>query len=279
MTKTVSANLQNHLAETTTTLTSCLHITRTDGTEFFFTTLDIDLTYDGDVYLAVGGYVTTSNQTSTGYSIDQLGLTAYLDAAGFTESDIIAGLFDFAKFEVFELDYTTIADGIINHRTGVFGEYAHGDPEVNVELRGLMQYLHQRIGRLAMRRCDANLGDSRCGVTLATYTVTGTVSASPTPTRQVFTVTSAPAAAEGLITFTSGNNSGLSMEIKSISGSEITLALPMPFDVAASDGYSAYRGCDKNISTCNTVFSNVANIRAFPHLPGNDEIFKYPDAR
>jgi uncharacterized phage protein (TIGR02218 family) len=29
-------------------------------------------------------------------------------------------------------------------------------------------------------------------------------------------------------------------------------------------------GCDKRVATCRSKFSNVANFRGFPHMPGND---------
>ena len=277
MTKTVSANLQSHLAQPTTTIASCLHITRTDGVEHFFTSHDQDITYGGDTYIAVGGYTASSIQSATGMSVDNLDLHTAIEDAGLTDNDIIAGRLDYATFAIFDLNYESIADGIITQRTGTIGQYSHADPEADLELRGLIQHLHQRIGRLMMKKCDADLGDAQCGINLATYTVTGTVSS--VVNRQRFNVTSAPAARGGLFTFTSGNNDDLSMEVRSISGSQIDLALPMPFDVDVGDAYSVYRGCDKRSSTCNSVFSNSINFRGFPFLPGNDEIFKYPDAK
>jgi hypothetical protein len=52
-------------------------------------------------------------------------------------------------------------------RAGTLGEQTVGRGQVRVELRGVMQYLQQTIGRIHQKRCDADLGDTRCKVRLA----------------------------------------------------------------------------------------------------------------
>lgn len=91
---------------------------------------------------------------------------------------------------------------------------------------------------------------------------------------------------EGLLTWTSGANNALKMEVKTFtaeSGSPnegtIELFLAMPFDVAAGDTFSVSVGCDKTLSTCTTDFDNVLNYRGEPHIPGMDQILDYPDAK
>ncbi len=34
-------------------------------------------------------------------------------------------------------------------------------------------------------------------------------------------------------------------------------------------------GCDKRFDTCRDRFSNAANFRGFPHIPGNDFVMGY----
>ncbi|MGH8566845.1 MAG: DUF2163 domain-containing protein, partial [Gammaproteobacteria bacterium] len=142
------------------------------------------------------------------------------------------------------------------------------------ELRGVMQPLQQTIGRVYSKRCDADLGDTRCGVALGPFTVTGTAAAN----RSRFTASAVPSRPHGKLTWTSGANVGLSMEVKSLSGSEIRLILPMPYDIAVSDAYSVYAGCDKRQSTCIATFNNIINFRGFPFIPGQDKVLRYPDA-
>jgi hypothetical protein len=71
----------------------------------------------------------------------------------------------------------------------------------------------------------------------------------------------------GTITFNSGANSGLSMEVKAYAPGVITLMLPMPFAVVAGDAYTIKAGCNQAFETCQQRFGNVVNYRGFPNLP------------
>lgn len=85
----------------------------------------------------------------------------------------------------------------------------------------------------------------------------------------------------GQLRWTSGLNEGLAMEIKTYDPSTrtLTLALPMPFDVATLDQFDVYPGCDKTRATCASKFSNAVNFQGEPDVPGEDKIRERPDAR
>ena len=38
-------------------------------------------------------------------------------------------------------------------------------------------------------------------------------------------------------------------------------------------------GCDKSPESCAAKFDNIANFRGFPHMPGNDVVAAYPNAK
>lgn len=78
----------------------------------------------------------------------------------------------------------------------------------------------------------------------------------------------------GVLTFTSGANNGLSMEVRSYVEGQITLALPMPYLIVAGDTYSMHAGCDKAFETCRDRFDNVLNFRGEPYLPGLDKMIQ-----
>jgi len=91
----------------------------------------------------------------------------------------------------------------------------------------------------------------------------------------------------GLLTFESGNNAGLSMDIKAWSrtdSDEITLFLPMPYDVQVGDALRLTAGCDKKLTTCTTKFDmsgsidfdggNYLNFRGEPYIAGRDRIIR-----
>lgn len=84
----------------------------------------------------------------------------------------------------------------------------------------------------------------------------------------------------GKITWTSGLNSGASMEVKSISGNTVTLVLPMADTIQAGDTFSIHSGCDKNFTSTTgcSNYINQINFRGFPFIPGVDAIMQYPNA-
>lgn len=69
---------------------------------------------------------------------------------------------------------------------------------------------------------------------------------------------------QGYVTFTSGNNNGLSYSVKAqvISGSKLQLQLlkPTALSVSDTDTVELVPGCDKTVNTCTNVFDNLIHI-------------------
>jgi uncharacterized phage protein (TIGR02218 family) len=276
--KTISGALATHLAGELTTLATCWRVTRRDGAIFGFTDAVGNLNIDGVLFEADAGYTPTTVATSSNLAVDNLDVEGLLDSEHITEVDIQAGLWDHAEVEIFQVNYLDLTQGKLWLRKGRLGEVRIGRSSFVAELRGLAQALQATIGELYSVTCRADLGDGRCQVNLASFTVTGTVTA--VSSRRVFTDSGRGEAAGwfafGKLTWTSGNNDGFEMEVKAFSGGVFTLVLPMPYDIQIGDGYSVYAGCDKLFSTCKTKFNNVVNFRGEPHLPGVDAILRGP---
>jgi len=79
----------------------------------------------------------------------------------------------------------------------------------------------------------------------------------------------------GLVTWLTGLNTGLKMEVKRYAIGSLELFEAMPYTVAMGDTYTVSAGCDKQLSTCRDRFANVINFRGEPHLPGNDALMKH----
>lgn len=87
----------------------------------------------------------------------------------------------------------------------------------------------------------------------------------------------------GKVTWTGGDNSGLSMEIKAftyVNGSpgdpEFTLFLPLPNDIQVGDTYTVQAGCRKRFDEdCIAKYDNADNFRGFPHIPTTDQAGKF----
>lgn len=276
--KGASAGLATHLAGELTTLATCWKITRRDGQVLGFTTHVQDLAVSGVTYLsAIGSYTATAIRTSSDMAVDNLDVDAVFDSASLSEVDLRAGKYDFAQVEIFQVNYADLTQGVLKLRRGWLGEVASHGHYFKAELRGLMQALQQTIGRVYGKRCDADLGDTRCTVSLPGITIASAVTS--VASRQQFDGSAIPGRRGGLLTWTSGANSGFKMEVHSVNVNTIVLVLPMGYDIAIGDAYSVYPGCDKLLSTCKTVFSNVVNFRGFPNIPGPDKAMRYPDAK
>lgn len=79
----------------------------------------------------------------------------------------------------------------------------------------------------------------------------------------------------GVVTWLTGQNSGLKMEVKKYSIGSLELFQTMPYPIALGDTYTVTAGCDKQLATCRDRFANVVNFRGEPHMPGNDSLMKH----
>jgi hypothetical protein len=80
--------------------------------------------------------------------------------------------------------------------------------------------------------------------------------------------------AYGKVSFTSGQNAGFAMEVKTFAPGVVTLAMPLPYPIAVGDTYTIVAGCDKTFATCRDRWNNVLFFRGEPYIPGQDTILK-----
>ena len=75
----------------------------------------------------------------------------------------------------------------------------------------------------------------------------------------------------GVLTFTSGGNSGLSYSIQDYqnpgSGGVVTLVRGTLATPAPGDTFTIVAGCDKSMTTCREKFNNLANFAGVPFIP------------
>jgi uncharacterized phage protein (TIGR02218 family) len=255
-----------------TTATTCWKATLRNGTVIAATKLDIDLLIDGVLYLSAAGYLSKDIESSSDLNPDHLELEGFLRSPAITDEDIYSGTWDYAAVEIFEVNYADLTMGKNILRSGTLGEVKGGRSKFTAELRGLMQAYSRTIVKLTTKDCTADLGDRFCKVDLAAWTVTGTVGG-VTDNRVINDGARGEAAdwfTGGKLTFTSGLNEGLSMEVKRSAPGVLTLHERMPFEVKVGDDYGVYAGCTKRgLEDCKAKFNNYLNFRGFPDLPGS----------
>lgn len=288
MTRAISDALKAHLAGDSHTIATCCKIKRKDGTIYGLTDCDIDLAIDlsdGDGsqnYYASRGHLPFSAASSLDGTVQNLNVKGFYHNDGVTKNSLLAGKFQNASILYFVCNYMDLTMGVEKIISGHTGKVSARDYDWEIEFRSLDQMLQEEIGKTFTAGCGADLGDSRCGLSLAAFTFTGTVAT--VASNSVFTATMTGGATDnyftlGKLRWTGGANSGLAIEIKDhdYTGGihTFTLELPMFFAVTINDTFSAYKGCNKSLLAC-MAFGNVPNFRGFPHIPGRDTVAKFP---
>jgi len=275
--KPASPALAAHLAGEVTTLATCWRLERADGWVRGFTDHDRELVVDGLTYVASTGFLPSAIKTASDLSVDNLDVDGFLDDAALRAEDLIAGLFDGARIEVFIVNWADLGQGRLLLREGFLGEIKRADQRFSAEIRGLSNRLQQTAGKLYSRLCRVDLGSSECGVALGprtdTYSVTQVIAAD---TVRIVTARATGYFTFGKATFTTGANAGAVNEVLLHDGQTIRLFVPMPRPIVVGDQIVLVAGCDKTPETCNAKFANILNFRGEPHIPGNDKVFSYP---
>lgn len=285
MTKTVGGSLLAHLAGEATTLAYGLIITRSDAQVYGFTSHDVDQTVLTVSLDSTQGLDVTGIATSPGLAVDNLELTTLDDGTLFTRAQVIGGLWQGAAFVCFRYNWADVSMGVEYLLAGTIGNVTLRDGSIVCELRGLQQFLQQSVGSISSKTCRARLGDAKCRKDLTSFTHSGSVDASPAPTRLSFKDAGLTQAtdyfAEGEIEWLTGANAGLFSKVKShtnSTGAVLGLMMPTPADIASGDTFTIIAGCRKRLlDDCKTKFDNVLNFQGEPHRPGVDAITAVPE--
>ncbi|MBQ0822279.1 DUF2163 domain-containing protein [Microvirga sp. HBU67558] len=279
----ISQNLSAHLAGGATNLCHCWRLVRRDGAAFGFTDHDRDLAFGGTIYAARTGLEAAEVTAELGFAVGGGEVSGALVSAGLTEDDIASGLYDDAGVETWLVNWSNVDERLLLD-IGSIGEIRRADGGFVAEVRGLMHRFDEERGRLFRATCAADLGDARCGIDLSSsrHSATGAVAA----TDGALTLAASGIGfadgwcTAGQLTWTSGDNAGLSVEIKvhRATGGTDTFDLwqrpPQPIRIG--DTFRVTAGCDKTHGTCRAKFRNALNFRGFPHMPGNDFIIRMP---
>jgi uncharacterized phage protein (TIGR02218 family) len=278
--KTLDPALSEALAGGVGTLATCWRLFRRDGTVLGFTDHDRPLVYDGVVHEAATGFSASEAVARADLSVGGLEVDGALTSDVLTAADIEAGLYDGARVETDLVDWTDPARRS-RLRNGVVGEITRLDGAFRAEIRSAAHALDAPTGRLFQHRCDADLGDARCGVALIAHPAVVVAAAH----RRRLTVAGLDDFADarfdrGQVTFTSGACAGRTTEIKvhrvDAGVVELELWRTMTEGIAAGDALTVTEGCDKRFETCRDRFANAHAFRGFPHIPGNDFLIASP---
>jgi uncharacterized phage protein (TIGR02218 family) len=272
--RTISPQLKAEIAAGT--IARLLKIACQDGQVFAFTDHDRPLTVDGVTYDPSAGlqsvkYVATADVQVSNQEVG----AAVVDVP---EEDLLGGVFDGADVEASWASWRHPEHGRLVTFKGTIGEVSWDEGSFLADIVSFMRQLERNVGQVVTSSCRHELFGAggpglvgRCGLDPAAFTFAGTIAAVTLP-KWKFTMAGAAAArpdgylANGVLTWTSGRNAGLSVTVKTQVGAAVELFLPAAFTVDAGDAFTVVAGCDKTLATCRDRFANVANFGGFPHV-------------
>lgn len=269
--RVIPSNLYNEIQAGT--ICNIVSITLQNGTVFGYTDHDEELTYDGLVYKPAPGLQKVKmTLTSTSEVSNQELASAWVDAP---EEDLKSGKFDSAAIVVSWISWKHPEYGSFDVFTGQLGEISWTDAGFKADIFSHMKALEQNIGEVFTANCRHVLfsqdGPSTIGACRLSETGYKSSNAITSITKNRWSFNSGISAADnyctaGKITFTSGNNAGLSFVVKKQTGGAIELFLPTSFSMQVGDTFDIFAGCDKTLATCQGKFNNVVNFGGFPHI-------------
>ena len=290
--RTISAALQAHFAQSTTTVATYFHVVRLDGQIFGWTSHDVTQGIDGVTFYATHGLQTTSVHHTDDMRVNTLDVTVFLDAS--TEAEIAAGVWDDATVTLFEANWLNLPATLFDTDChvllhGRLGKMARQDLQLTAEIRGLSHVLNNRIGAQYSFTCRYRHArwngttyepDVWCGADLSGHIFDGTITSVGSNSRLVCSDSGSSVPDvnydTGLLTFLTGDNAGITCDIATWVSKEFTLARQTPYPIQVDDTYRAVHGDFKTPGICRGFYNNYINYGGEPEVPGRDNIFGLP---
>lgn len=216
-----------------------------------------------------------------------------------TSEDAFEGRWDRAEVNVYVVNWRNPWLEPLDHRRYWMHDVTFSGEEWSCQLRGIIDQIDVLTGRVMTKRCDAKVGDDRCGVNLNVpeFSVTGAtvlaisgLSGGDNPRlkfKSNITGFESGWFRYGVLRWVSGENAiyGLNehdvrIHTDSGTGATIQLWLETPRDIAVNDMFDITAGCDHSLHRhCIKKFGNVENFRGFPYLPGWRKLIRQPDGQ
>lgn len=272
-----------------------------DGATFlYYTTADTDVLYGGNTYTSKGPFFESIASRSRGHwkaglDLDEWTVTIMPAVADsiFTAATIYsqpwlsavrAGALDGATVDVHRAYWSAwpvpwasplvpsyvLVDVFAGRVANIDLDRTRATITINSHIEMLSRPMPRNVYSSS---CRHTLFDTGCSLSRASFSAAGTVG---TVTNNGSFQTNLAQALDyfslGYLTWLTGANVGFSKTIRSyagggVSAGAIVLIAPMPFTVVSGDTFTAYAGCDKSMTTCDTKFGNKLNYGGTPYIP------------
>lgn len=166
--KAATPEMEAHLDQEATTLTTLWEITRRDGVVVRLTELDQDIRFDdGRVFISAFGFSRTAISAEEGLRPDVSDLETLLSSETISRDDVIVGRYNFAELRISMVNYEDLTMGEVALKRGQLGEVLLTPSDrVQVELRSMVSILEADIVEKTSPTCRVNVGSAKCSVPL-----------------------------------------------------------------------------------------------------------------
>lgn len=278
--KNLNQNLLNSLNKENLTLVKCLKIILANGKILAFTEYSKDLNIDNIIYKASNGFFENKNQQHCDVTPNNEEIVAFVENNDIKKEDIIAGIFDDARVDIFYVDYENIEYGKIIITSGFIGTINFDNNKIYLSINGILSLMDKTIGETYSPLCRAKFCDKKCSLNAEKYTFLGKIKNIISEIEfncfeSEITNKKTNYFKYGLIKFTSGKNKNSIAEIKQSVGSNIVLNSKLLYNLEENDEFEIFAGCNKKFNTCIEKFNNAINFRGEPNLPGTTKVYKF----
>lgn len=284
--------LQNHKNQSATTTCWLIKISPKEGEVVGLTTLDQDVVYNdgtGELrYIAPVGFQPAAIVAEAGPGVDTSefqSLVAPEYDTPITEEAMNAGVYDYADYVIYEVNYENLSHGHMIVMAGTLGQMRTVDGvTVFGELRSLLDNFRRQVNQLDSRTCRAKFGSQPgeerypCGFPADQLWVDLVIESVGLENTRTFKVSGLDKPAgfyvPGLVLFKSGKNAGKRVEVESQDeDGNITLRFTTNHPIEPGVGIRIREDCSKFPSSCKKFFGAdwVNHFRGEPYIPIGDE--------
>jgi uncharacterized phage protein (TIGR02218 family) len=272
-------------AKTQLTICTCYAFELPIGINAYFTDWGQDLAFLGQTYTAVpirrsAIKINTDMQTDrVDISIGIIGIT--IGEAAYTLWQIVRhGFLRNAKVTVYTVDYTAPENYLLRYMGYVRGDIKPGPGTISFSAVSIIGRLHELPvpAILYGRECPLTIYSARCGLDPGDWDESAAAENGSTNRLLYDGVFAYAHHAAGYwlgakITFTSGDNTGISGSVIDHKDGSVKLLTPLPAAIGTGDGFTAWPHCRRQGSACHGIFDNYANYLGFEYMPNPEALF------
>lgn len=277
-------------------------IVRPDTTAYRFTDHQAPIEFGGNTYVPAGGGHSAATRFQGDTQPSDSEFIGLITSSAITYDDLRYGKFENSSITVYLVDWRYPWEGAFKTEKFLVTNIRYSDQQWTAEIAGKSVVLERSTGKVISRTCRVKLGSTECGVNLATYTRTGTVTSviSGYDRLRIQSDLSADWSGNiledengdrindgffnsGVITWvsTSNGNDGSQQAIRLFKETNgvVWLWAPTQYNIAVGDTFSCTPGCNKLPGAnghCIRKFNNYANFRGEPFVPGNSKLQQTP---